>query len=309
MNTPNESPRKSIETVSIIGLGALGILYGEHLLRRMPPENLRIIADKKRIDRYRAEGIYCNGERCQFQYVSPDEAVTPADLLIFAVKYTSLAEAIEIAKAHLGPDTLVISVLNGVVSETDIAAAYGEEHLLYSVAQGMTAVKEGNRMSYKSKGLICFGELDASENSERVERVKAFFDKTEMPYEINNQMNTKLWSKLMINVGINQTVSYYEATNRLVQHEGKPRDMMIAAMNEVIAVAQKEGVKLSTADVDYWLNIISQLAPDESPSMAQDVKAGRPTEVALFAGTIVALGKKHGVEVPVNQFFLKQFGH
>lgn len=298
---------KTINTVSIIGLGSLGILYGEHFLRRMPEKNLRIIADQKRIDRYRKDGIFCNGNPCDFYYVTPDESVEPADLIIFAVKYNALKDAIRMAKKHVGPDTVILSVLNGIVSEQEIAEVYGADHMLYTVAQGMDAGKSGNRMEYVNKGVVCFGELDSGENSEKVDRVKEFFERVELPHEVNNQMQTRLWSKLMLNVGINQTLGYFNAEYRLVQQPGEARDMMISAMREVILVAEKEGVNLSESDIDYWMNIVSKLGPEERPSMSQDVRDGRPTEVALFAGTIVALGKKHGISVPVNEMFLKHF--
>lgn len=296
-----------INRVSIIGLGALGILYGEHFLRRMPAGNLRIIADANRIEKYRTEGIFCNGQTCPFFYVTPETPVEPADLIIVAVKYAALDEAIRMIKTHVGHNTIILSVLNGVVSEAEIGNVYGDEHLLYTVAQGMTATKEGNRMSYQTKGILSFGELNAEQNTEKVERVKAFFDGMELPYEVNNHMQKKLWSKWMLNVGINQTVGYYNATNSLVQTPGEPRDMMLAAMNEARAVAAHEGVILTDEDVNYWMNIIDTLAPDERPSMAQDVKAGRATEVALFAGTVVKLAKKHAIPVPVNELFLRHF--
>ncbi len=298
---------KAINKVSIIGLGALGILYGEHLLRRMPREDLRIIADPDRIDRYQKEGIFCNDQLCEFVYVTSDTQVDPADLLIVAVKYNALDEAIEMIKGHIGPDTIILSVLNGVVSEAEIGEVYGQEHLLYTVAQGMTASKVGNLMSYRTKGILSFGELDSAHNSEKVESVKAFFDAVELPYEVNNRMKQKLWSKWMLNTGINQTVAYFNATNDLVQKPGEARNMMIDTMKEAIAVANKEGVNLSQEDIDYWLKIIGALAPNERPSMAQDVMAGRPTEVALFAGTVVKLAKKHAISVPLNEKFLKHF--
>lgn len=296
-----------ITKVSIIGLGALGILYGEHFLRRMPREDLRIIADPARIDKYRKDGIFCNGQICPFSYVTPDEVVDPADLLIIAVKYPALDEAIQMIKGHVGPDTIILSVLNGVVSEDEIGEVYGNEHLLYTVAQGMTAAKVGNQMTYRTKGILSFGEQDAEINSEKVERVKAFFDTVELPYEINNKMKLKLWSKWMLNTGINQTVAYFNATNSLVQKPGEARFMMIDTMKEAIAIAHKEGVFLSQEDIDYWLKIIDTLAPNERPSMAQDVNAGRPTEVALFAGTVVTLAKKHAIPVPLNELFLNYF--
>ncbi|ADO82959.1 ketopantoate reductase family protein [Ilyobacter polytropus] len=297
----------SIKKVSIIGLGALGVMYAEHLSQKMKFEDLRIIADQKRIDRYKEEGIYCNGKKCHFNYVTPDEIVKPSDLLIFAVKYTHLQEAIEAVRHHVGEDTIILSVLNGIESERDIAKVYGEDHNLYCVAQGMTAAKVGNQMTYKHKGMLCFGELNENKNTEKVECLKRVFDKVEMPYEINNQMAVKLWSKLMINVGVNQTVAYFNTTNQTIQKEGPERDMMIAAMKEVQMVAQKEGIILEDREIDYWLNIMDGLNPAGMPSMAQDVKAKRYSEVELFAGTIVRLGKKHNVPVPVNTEFYRYF--
>ena len=296
-----------IKKVSIIGLGALGVMYAEHLSQKIKFEDLRIIADQNRIDRYKEEGVYCNGEKCHFNYVSPDAVVEPADLLIVAVKYTQLQEAIKAVKHHVGDDTIILSVLNGIESERDIAKVYGEEHNLYCVAQGMTAAKVGNKMIYKNKGILCFGELDENSNSEKVERLKRFFDEMEMPYEINNQMGIKLWSKLMLNVGVNQTVAYFSGTNQTIQKESPEREMMIAAMKEVQMVAEKEGIILEDKEVDYWLEIMDGLNPDGMPSMAQDVEAKRYSEVELFAGTIVRLGKKYNVPVPVNEKFYKYF--
>jgi 2-dehydropantoate 2-reductase len=298
---------KPIKQVSLIGLGALGIMYSEHLSKKMPYEDLRIIADKERINRYTKEGVFCNEERCNFNYVTPEQKVEPADLLIFAVKYTQLQEAIKLVVNHVGKDTIILSVLNGIVSESDIGAVYGNDHNLYCVAQGMTAVKTDNRLIYMNKGILCYGELNESENSEKVLRVKSFFDSIGMPYEINNQMKTKLWSKLMANVGINQTIAYHETTNSQIQQSGPIRDIMITAMEEVIKVATLEEVDLSYQDIDYWLRIFNTLEPEGMPSMAQDVKANRTTEVELFAGTIVKLAHKHGVDVPVNEMFYEYF--
>lgn len=296
-----------ISKVSLIGLGSLGILYAEHLSKKLPKNDLRIIADENRIKRYQEDGIYCNDKLCDFNYVLPTVKVEPADLIIVCVKYLAIHDAIKSIKNHVGENTIIISVLNGIESEKDIAHVYGEKHLLYCVAQGMTASKVDNKMSYKHKGILCFGELDQIENSENVTRLKNFFDRVDMPYEINNQMAIKLWSKLTANVGINQTVAYYNATNKITQTDGEARNMMIDAMKEVILVANKEGVPLSKDEIDYWLNIIDKLNPSGMPSMAQDIKARRNSEVELFSGTIVRLAEKYNIEVPVNEKFYKYF--
>ena len=91
---------KKIETSALIGLGALGILFG----RKIP--GVQVIADKARIARYSAEPVVCNGEECQFTYVTPEEG-RPVDLLLVAVKATVLEQAIRDMAKFVGPDTVI----------------------------------------------------------------------------------------------------------------------------------------------------------------------------------------------------------
>ncbi len=105
----------------------------------------------------------------------------------------------------------------------------------------------------------------------------------------------------MCNVGVNQVVAVYEGDYGDVQREGEPRETMISAMKEVMALSEKEGISLTEEDLEYWLKIIDSLSPEGKPSMRQDLEAGRYSELELFAGTVLELGKKHGVSTPVNR--------
>jgi 2-dehydropantoate 2-reductase len=290
-----------INKVSIIGLGALGILFGSHLAKRMPMEAVRIIADRKRIDKYKKEQVYCNGEPCDFHYVAPEEPCEPADLLIFTVKYEGLHDAIKAVQHHVGKDTIILSALNGITSEGIIGQVYGVDKILYSVAQGMDAVKEGNKLTYDHMGILCYGDQEPGMISDKAKSVAAFFDKVDFPYEVDTNMNKRLWGKFMLNVGVNQTVAVYKSNYGEVQQEGVARETMIAAMREVITLSEYEGINLTEADLNYWLNVLAALSPEGKPSMAQDLEARRYSEVALFAGAVLEMGEKHQVPTPVNQ--------
>jgi len=292
----------NIEKVSIIGLGALGILFGHHLAKHMNPDNLRVIADSGRIARYQRDRIYCNGEICNFHYVTPEKQVEPADLLLLAVKFNELDDAIRAVQNHVGKNTIILSLLNGITSETIIGETYGMEHMLCCVAQGMDAVKIENKLQYSNMGMLCFGDCCPGEISGKTKAVASFFEKTELPYMVDTDMQRRLWGKFMLNVGINQSVAVYETNYGGVQKEGRPRETMIQAMREVVRISAKEGVALTEEDIAYWLGIIRPLNPDNKPSLRQDIEAGRMTEVELFSGTVIKLGKKHGIPTPVNQF-------
>ena len=77
---------------------------------------------------------------------------------------------------------------------------------------------------------------------------------------------------------------------------------MLGAMREVVQVANAEGVPLSEADVETWVGIIDSFPADGEPSMRQDGKARRASEVELFSGTIRRLAAAHAIPVPVNDW-------
>lgn len=292
---------RKIKTVSIIGLGALGILFGHHLSKRMPVEALRIIADEDRIEKYAKDPVYCNGEKCNFHFVQPYEKTGPADLVIFAVKYNGLEKAIQDVRNQIGEQTIILSALNGISSEEVISKVYGWENILYCVAQGMDGIRKENTLEYENMGMLCFGDRQPGTISDKVKAVEEFFLSTDFPHEVETVMAKRIWGKFMLNVGVNQTVSVYRGTYGDVQADGEARETMIAAMREVIAISRVEGVSQTEEDLTYWLKVVQGLHPDGKPSMAQDIDAERLTEVELFSGTVIQLGQKHGIPTPVNQ--------
>ena len=287
-----------IKTVSVIGLGALGTMYAHYLHQRMP--GVRIVADEERIARYRSSGIYCNEKRCDFHYITPGQA-QPADLLIFAVKQGGLAGAIETARDQVGENTIVLSLLNGISSEGIIGQAYGDAHMLLCVAQAMDALMTGGRLTYRNLGLLVFGDREKGVVSDMTRRVADFFTRMEVPHIVDTDMQKRQWGKFMLNVGINQAIAVYGESYADVQKEGLVRDVMIAAMEEVRALSQLEGIGLTGQDMDYWLGLIPGLNPKGKPSTQQDVEAKRLSEVELFSGTVLELAKKHGMDTPVNR--------
>ena len=96
------------ERISIIGMGALGILYGDFFARALGWDKVTFLAEGERFKRYQTQNVTCNGRPCPFRVVNGEEqpAEEPADLLIFAVKATALEEAVSLAeKGHVSPPT------------------------------------------------------------------------------------------------------------------------------------------------------------------------------------------------------------
>lgn len=290
-----------IKKIIIVGMGALGVMYGDFFTRKLERECVEFIANETRKHKYKEDGVYCNGQRCDFTLVDEDVEL-PADLLIFAVKATGLEAAIQTVRHKVSKDTIIMSLLNGISSEDIIGKVYGMEKIIPCVVQGMDAIKVGNKVTYSQFGQVCMGITDETEEKkEKLLAVIDLFHKVEMPYILEEDIIRRIWSKFMLNVGINQTVMIYEGTYETVQTPGKARDLMQNAMKEVMTLARKENVNVTQEDFDDYVKLIDRMNPNGMPSMRQDGLAHRKSEVDLFAGTVIALADKHQIEVPINQ--------
>jgi len=291
--------KPSIEKVAIIGAGALGAAYGG-LLYEMDPRCVCFIASGTRHDKLKREGVVVNGKPYRIAVMNPEEA-TPADLLIVAVKHHHLDQAIGEMKRAVGPETTILSVMNGIDSEERIGAVYGMDKVVYGLTLGIDAVREGNSVNYKNQGRILFGEAKNPAMTGRVRRIKELFDRAGIAYVIPPDMIRSLWFKYMVNVGANQTSAVLRANYGTLKISPEARELMDSAMREVIAIARAMKVGLSEKDIEEWYKVLEPLNPEGKTSMFQDVEAGRKTEVEMFAGTVIELGKRCGVATPVNQ--------
>ena len=288
-----------IKTVAIVGMGALGMLYGEQLQKVLPAGAVRFVMDEERFKRHKNDKYEVNGVEQSFTLQSVAQA-EPVDLVIVATKFSGLNEALEEMQGLVGPQTIIFSVLNGISSEEYIKERYGDDNLLYCVALGMDAVREGTSLTYQHKGILKLGML-AKKQRPALADVMALLEKAGIQYVIEEDILHALWAKLLLNVGINQTCMVYETNYGGAFTNEEARQDMFAAMHEVITVAQREGIKLTEADFEGCVKVLRGLSPEGLPSMRQDAMSKRKSEVELFAGTIIRLGAKHNVPTPVNQ--------
>ncbi len=288
-----------IQSTAIIGMGALGLLYADRIVKARGKEGTVFLLDEDRIERYKGKEFSINGEKKDFQMKAVSE-MTPVDLIIVAVKYTGLPEAVEMLKGCVGEHTIILSVMNGIDSEEIIAETFGQEHLIYTVAHGMDAMKFGDALNYTKEGELRIGAAKECQKK-NLEEVCRYFDDIHMPYVVEEDIMKRMWSKFMLNVGANQTCHAYQTTYSGLLAEGTEENRIFTgAMDEVIALSQAVGVNLTQDDAEEYKRIIGTLKPDGVPSMRQDGIAKRKSEVEMFAGMVKCLAKKYGIATPVN---------
>lgn len=293
---------KEITTTAIIGMGALGMLYGDLIMEHLGTESVCFVADPDRVGRYRGMEFTVNGKHREFPIADSREAVA-VDLVIVAVKYNALQSALDTMKNCVGPDTTIISVMNGITSEEIIGERFGAKKLVHTIAQGMDAVKFGGALNYTKPGELRIGiRQENTENRLRLEALARFLTHAGIAYTVEPDILYRLWGKFMLNIGINQTCMALETDYGGALEPGKPFDTLVGAMEEAMAVAHAEGIPLRKEDLTSYIDLIRTLSPAGMPSMRQDAIARRPSEVEMFSGALRKMAAKHGIPVPVNDW-------
>lgn len=287
-----------IKNAALIGLGAVGATVAQKLSAVLK-ENLYIIVDKERKEKYESKGIFINGEKQSFNLITPDEA-KPVDLVIIATKNLQLTQALSSIKSAVGPDTAILSLLNGIQSESEIEAAYGKEKTLYGFIIDLNSINLSGKIQCDHYGKIVFGEKDNS-RSERINQIEELFKTSDIDYKIPENIQLDMWKKYLINVCFNSLGAICRSPYGGFANESM-QDLVRKIGREVVKVSNAEGINLTVQMIED--NIAKNLTynPLGKCSMLQDVEAGRKTENSWFCGTVVNLGKKHGIKTPACKF-------
>lgn len=287
-----------IRNVLICGIGAIGSIYADKI-QKHKNSNLKILTDKYRFERYIRNPIILNGKELVLDYILPEETGYKADLIIIATKYDGLSESIRNIQNFVKDDTIILSLLNGVTSESLIAEKYGWDNVLLSYFIGHSAVRQGRCVTQDGIGRIVFGSKFPEDK--KVLTVKEFFNSANIDYEIPEDMEYSLWLKYMLNVSSNQPSAILNMTFGQMQNNKKFLEFFINLMKEVQQIAKAEGIKNTENMIADAIKVFNKMTPDGKTSMLQDVLAKRKTEVDMFAGDMIRFGEKHNISVPYNK--------
>lgn len=288
---------KEINNVLICGIGAIGSIYADKI-QKFSPDNLRVLVDKKRLEKYTKNPVIFNGRELNFNYVLPEEKDFKADLIIIATKYDGLNAVVRNIENFVTDDTIILSLLNGVTSEKIIAAKYGQDKLLYSYFIGHSAVRTDRNITHDDVNTIVFGSQTPNANTDIV---KNYFDRANINYQLPDDIIRSMWLKYMLNVSCNQITAVLNFTFGDLYNNTKCMALAKNVMKEVQAIAKAEGVNNTETMVDEAVKHVKTMTPEGKTSMLQDVLAGRKTEVEMFAGTMIDYGKKHNIPTPYNK--------
>jgi 2-dehydropantoate 2-reductase len=292
--------------IVIVGPGALGSIVAAFLSKAN--EDIWLLdKDKERASLIDKHGIHVEGLGTDFEAKIKASAnaqeIGKADLVIICVKSYSTKEAVNQAKPLIGQDTKVITLQNGIGNIEIISEVVGQEKVIGGVTNLGATLLEPGKVKYAGKGETVIGRIDGKIPVE-MRSIRQLFNKAGLEMRISRDIKALLWSKLIINVGINALTAITHLHNgKLIEFEGTKR-ILRDAVTEAIRVAKRKRIKLIYDDPLAKVEAVCEATAANVSSMLQDVLRKKRTEIDFINGVIVRQGQELGIPVPINSLLV-----
>jgi 2-dehydropantoate 2-reductase len=289
--------------IAIVGCGAMGSVYAA-LLSAAGHEVWAIDAWREHVEVMRANGLRLEGasgdRTVRLNATTRAADAGRCDLVIIATKAMHVEQAAESARALLGPETLVLSIQNGLGGPDAAARVLGRERLMVGVVGGFGASMRGpGHAHHNGWELVRLGEL-SSPITPRLEKVAEVWRSGGFKVKCFDDIDQLVWEKLICNVCFSGTCAMTEWTVGQVMEDADAWEVASGCAKEAYAVARAKGVKLDIDEPVAYVRNFGSKIPNARPSMLLDHMAGRMSEIDAINGAIPVAGAALGVAAPCN---------
>jgi len=289
--------------IGIVGSGAMGSLFGGRLSLTGCDVVLYDIF-REHVEAVTADGLSIEDAATGAVTTARPRASTDprsvegSDLLVIFVKSTATEEAAVQFAPRAGRNAIVLTLQNGLGNEAILSRVFGPERTAAGVtSQGATFLGPG-RIRHAGKGPthICM----SSGRNEKLAPVCAAFEAAGFETHVSADVESLVWSKLVINVGINALTAITSQPNGGLLDSEETKAIMADLVGEAVAVAKARGIPLTHEDPLAVVYDVARKTGANRSSMLQDFDRNRASEIEVMNGAIVREAARAGIAAPVN---------
>lgn len=288
--------------ILVMGAGGVGGYFGAHLARA--GHEVVFVARGAHLEAIRRKGFRLEGSRGDI-LLDPGGATDdpaslggPVDVVLFAVKLYDTEAAGAAIRPAVGPETMVVSLQNGVDGPDRLAKVLAPGVVLGGAAYVSALIAEPGVVRYTSDmSRIVFGEFDGGPTA-RATRFRDACRDAGFEAELSPDIRATLWDKFVLlatNAGLTTLLRKPAGE---VYTDPEIMELAQAMMREVVAVAAAEGVRTSPDIVERSVALSKSFPPGMYASMYHDLARGRRIEAASLSGLVARRGAALGVPVP-----------
>lgn len=310
-------------SICVFGAGAIGGLMAAKL--EMAGTPVTVVARGPHYEAMRAKGLVLKSEGTETvtkpRVATDPREIGPQDYLVLTLKAHSLIPALAQIKPLIGPDTTIVTAINGIpwwytyklggdfegrrIDSVDpggvLSAAFPPAQVLGSIVYPAAEIAEPGVIEHTYGDRFTLGEPDGS-RSERAAKLSELLIKAGLKAPVRPRIRDELWVKLWGNMAFNPVSALTGATLDKVIADPGTHAVCRAAMIEGQAVAEKLGVKFALT-VDKRIAGGAEVGAHKT-SMLQDLEKGRPLEIEALLGAVVEMSDWVGVDMPIGRVLL-----
>jgi 2-dehydropantoate 2-reductase len=296
--------------ITIIGPGSIGILIGSFFLRDKNLEIFFLHRDREKVEKIKTQGISVkklNGKSEKFSsnlfsITENEKEIGKCELIIVAVKAHQTKEILKKILNLIDENTYVITLQNGLGNIENLKKVVPENKIIGGITSyGAYSISCGN-IVLAGEGETIIGSI-SKENQREILRFKNLFNRVGFKTKITSNIEGALWSKFLINIGINPLASVLDVHNGYLIEDKNSRKILEYLVKEGWEIAKKKGVKLLYPDPVKKVKEVCKLTYYNINSTLQDIRNKRKTEIDFLNGIVVKEGEKLKINVPVNLIF------
>ena len=291
--------------IAIIGTGAMGSIYAV-MMAEAGHEVWAVDSWDEHVDIINASGLRLegpNGTRManSIRATSRIEDAGACNLYVIATKANAVGEAARGVARVMRPDSLVLTIQNGLGAGDRIAAHMATDKVLLGVADGFGASMRGpGHAHHNAMRLIRLGEIGGGITS-RLRRLESLWQEAGFTARAFEDITQLIWEKFVCNVTLSAPCTAFDCNVGALMANDEAWEVALGCAREAHACGVAAGVNFSFDDVDRYVTDFAALMPNASPSLRLDHLAGKASEIDAINGMVPVLGKRQGIPTPVNE--------
>ena len=288
--------------IAVMGAGGVGGYFGGLLARA--GQAVSFVARGAHLAAIQAEGLRIESSN-DGNFTVPGIALEDTsdagqqELVLFTVKMYHNSSAIQAIRPLVGPDTVVLTLQNGIDNGEQLAAAFGRARVMIGSAYLEGRISEPGVVTQGGPGSATFGELQPG-LTERGERLLEVFQEAGWRVTLEENMPGMLWKKFAYLAGSAAVCTASGANYGDMRSIPKTRETIRGAIAEALEVGRAAGAPIIEDSLEWSMTALDSFPATGLASLTKDFQAGGPVELEGLTGTIVRMGRELGVPTPIN---------
>lgn len=291
--------------IAVVGPGALGLLIAGSLKNKTKEEIWLIDKYKDRAKKIRESGIKIESLSGASSVVKVDITAEPedagaCDLVLVCVKSYSTEEVCRQIKKLVSDMTGILTLQNGMGNVQALNDHFGLERVMAGITNHGSTLLGVGHVRHAGRGDTIIGRVDGKLSSVLKDAAHAL-SKSGFETRISKDIDSIIWSKLIINVGINALTAITRLNNGMLVEFDGTRELMRSAVGEAVKIVKRKRIKLAYDDPIQKAESVCKSTANNVSSMLQDILNKDRTEIDYINGAIVRQGKALGISTPANE--------